>query len=148
MGYFVTVSVGISVGAPLVGGLLTQYSHWSMVFWINLPIGIVAMLTTNSVLKRLPVISHPHRLDFVGAALMMAASLLLLLALTWGGVRYRVVVAADRAARRGLDRAVGIVCMAADDGGRAVPAAARVAQSVSCATGCGSAACPRACSSA
>ena len=43
---------------------------------------------TNRVLKRLPRQERPHRLDVLGAALMMAATVALLLALTWGGTRY------------------------------------------------------------
>lgn len=89
MGYFVTAAAGLSVGGPLVGGLLTQYSHWSMIFWLNVPLGLLGMWTTNNVLKGLPNVRHPHKLDIVGASLMVAASVLLLLALTWGGVRYQ-----------------------------------------------------------
>lgn len=88
MSYFVTVAAGMSVGGPLVGGVLTQYVHWSMIFWLNIPIGLLALFTVDSTLKRLPVHSHPHKLDLIGAALMMIASVLLLLALTWGGLRY------------------------------------------------------------
>lgn len=88
MGYFVTVSVGMSVGGPVIGGLLTQYIHWSMIFWINIPIGLVALWMSDRTLRQLPIYSRPHKLDIVGAALMMAASIVLLLALSWGGVRY------------------------------------------------------------
>jgi EmrB/QacA subfamily drug resistance transporter len=88
MAYFITVAAAISVGGPLVGGLLTQYVHWSMIFWLNVPLGAIALFTVDRVMRRMPVVSHPHRLDVLGAALMMAASVVLLLALTWGGVRY------------------------------------------------------------
>lgn len=88
MGYFVTVSVGMSVGGPVIGGLLTQYIHWSMIFWINIPVGLLALWMSDRTLRQLPVHSRPHKLDIVGAALMMAASIVLLLALSWGGVRY------------------------------------------------------------
>lgn len=88
MGYFVTVSVGMSVGGPVIGGLLTQYIHWSMIFWINIPIGLAALWMSDRTLRRLPVYRRPHKLDIVGAALMMVASIVLLLALSWGGVRY------------------------------------------------------------
>ncbi len=88
MGYFVTVSVGMSVGGPVIGGLLTQYIHWSMIFWINIPIGLAALWMSDRTLKQLPVYSRPHKLDIIGAVLMMTASIVLLLALSWGGVRY------------------------------------------------------------
>jgi multidrug resistance protein len=73
---------------PLAGGFLTDYLHWSFIFWINLPLGAVALAMTDRALKRIPRNDRPHKLDGVGAALMVAAALALLLALNWGGVRY------------------------------------------------------------
>jgi EmrB/QacA subfamily drug resistance transporter len=73
---------------PLAGGFLTDYLHWSFIFWINLPLGAVALLMTDRALKRIPRNDRPHKLDFVGAALMVAAAVALLLALSWGGVQY------------------------------------------------------------
>ena len=43
---------------------------------------------TDRALKLIPRNDRPHKLDVIGAALMVAAALLLLLALSWGGVRY------------------------------------------------------------
>ncbi len=68
--------------------MLTDYVHWSLIFWINLPMGLVALILTDRALRRLPRNDHPHRLDLAGAALMVAAALTLLLALAWGGVRH------------------------------------------------------------
>jgi MFS family permease len=82
------VSAASSIGGPLFGGFLTQYLHWSLIFWINLPLGLIALLSTSGALKRLPNRSRKHSLDVLGAGLMMVASLALMLALTWGGVRY------------------------------------------------------------
>ena len=74
---------------PVLGGVLTDYVHWSLIFWINVPLGVVALVMTDRALRRLPRNERPHRLDMVGAALMVAAAIALLLALGWGGVRYR-----------------------------------------------------------
>lgn len=50
--------------------------------------GVAALVLSDRALRRLPRNERPHRLDFVGAALMVAATIALLLALSWGGVRY------------------------------------------------------------
>lgn len=77
-----------SLAGPLLGGFFAQHLHWSLIFWINLPIGLAAYLMTNSKLKLLPRHERPHRLDWAGAAVLVAATTSLLLALSWGGVRY------------------------------------------------------------
>jgi MFS family permease len=83
-------SVWVSAGAagPVLGGVLSEHFHWSLVFWVNLPLGVAAALMTHRRLRGLPRHDRPHRIDLLGAALMMAAAIPLLLALTWGGARY------------------------------------------------------------
>jgi EmrB/QacA subfamily drug resistance transporter len=86
---YISIVFGVaSIGGPVIGGFFAQHLHWSLIFWINLPIGLLAFGMTNSVLKRLPRHERPHRLDVAGAAVMVAATVLLLLALTWGGTRF------------------------------------------------------------
>jgi len=87
--YFAAVYVTSSVGGPVLGGFFAEYLHWSFIFWINLPLGLAAWLLTNRVLKRLPRHDQPHRIDVIGALLMLAATVALLLALTLGGTTYR-----------------------------------------------------------
>lgn len=77
-----------SVVGPLLGGFLTDHLHWSLIFWINLPMGALALVMTYRALERLPRNERPHTLDWAGAALMVAAALAVMLAMTWGGVRY------------------------------------------------------------
>jgi MFS family permease len=72
----------------VLGGFLTEQFDWSLIFWINLPMGIVALGMTSNVLKRVPYHARKHRLDLVGACLMMAAAVALLLALSWGGRKF------------------------------------------------------------
>ena len=76
-----------SLAGPLLGGFLAQHFHWSLIFWINLPIGVAAFLMTNTQLKHLPRHERPHRPDYFGAAVLAGATITLLLALSWGGVR-------------------------------------------------------------
>ena len=77
-----------SILGPVLGGLLTDHLHWSLIFWINLPLGAVALVMTERALRRLPRNDRPHQLDVVGAALMVGAALALMLALAWGGTHY------------------------------------------------------------
>lgn len=74
-----------SVAGPVLGGLLAQHVHWSMIFWINLPLGVLAYAMSSRALKSLPHVRSDHRLDLIGAALVVSATMLFLLALTWAG---------------------------------------------------------------
>ena len=67
--------------------MIADQLHWSLIFWLNVPLGLVAALLTSSSMKRLPRHERPHKLDLPGAALMTVAALALLLALTSGGTR-------------------------------------------------------------
>ena len=78
-----------SLGRPAARRVLwpsTSTGRW--IFWINVPIGFAAFLMTNSQLRHLPRHERPHRLDYLGAVLLVIATVSLLLALSWGGVRY------------------------------------------------------------
>ena len=77
-----------SLLGPALGGYLADKWHWSLIFWINLPICLVAWFMTDSKLKRLPRYERPHKLDFMGAGLLIVASVLVQLMLSWGGTRY------------------------------------------------------------
>jgi MFS family permease len=72
----------------VLGGFLTEHLDWSLIFWINLPLGLAALGMTSSVLKLVPFHPRKHRLDLIGAGLMMSASVALLLALSGGGRRF------------------------------------------------------------
>ncbi len=87
-GYIAAVFAASSVFGPVLGGFLTEHIDWSLIFWINLPMGLAALGMTSNVLKRVPFHPRKRRLDFLGAVLMMAAAVALLLALSWGGRRF------------------------------------------------------------
>ena len=86
--YFAAIFVTSSIAGPALGGIFAEHLHWSFVFWINLPLAAAAYLLTNRVLKLLPRHDRPHRIDWLGALLMSVATVLLLLALSWGGTTY------------------------------------------------------------
>src|SRR5947208_2429641 len=85
--YIGTSWIVAGVAGPALGGVIAEYLHWSMIFWLNVPFGLIAGLLTYHAMKRLPRHERPHQLDIVGAALMIAAATLLLIALTSGGTR-------------------------------------------------------------
>ena len=86
--YTAIMFMAASIVGPLLGGILTDYVHWTLIFWINLPLGILALVLTDRFLRRLPRNDRPHKLDVLGGALMVGAALMLMLAMSWGGTRF------------------------------------------------------------
>lgn len=84
--YFASIYLSASLLGPLLGGLLTEYLHWSFIFWINLPLGFIAWQMTTHTLKLLPRHNRPHQLDIPGAILIVLATITLMFALDEGGV--------------------------------------------------------------
>jgi MFS family permease len=87
-GYFAATYTSAGGAGPLLGGLISDHLHWSVIFWINIPMGLAALALTTVLLRRLPRYERSHRLDFLGAALIVLASLAFMLALNLAGVRY------------------------------------------------------------
>lgn len=86
--YFASVFMTSSLLGPILGGLFAEHLHWSVIFWINLPLGLIAFAIAFQSLKKLPRFERPHRLDLLGAVLLVTATVALLLALSWGGIRF------------------------------------------------------------
>jgi EmrB/QacA subfamily drug resistance transporter len=86
-GYFGATFALSSIAGPLLGGVFTTYLSWRWIFYINIPIGIVALVVTSAVLK-LPFRRQSHRIDFLGAGLMMVGVTAALFVTVWGGTQY------------------------------------------------------------
>jgi len=87
MGFFGAVFGVATVAGPLLGGFLTEHASWRWIFYVNVPIGAIALPIVISVLK-LPRHEEKHRLDFLGMLLLSAASVAITLFATWGGSTY------------------------------------------------------------
>lgn len=71
-----------SVSGPVLGGLLTTYLSWRWVFWINLPLGLPALLISRRALAKLNKPSIRREVDYLGAGLLTAGLTALLLTIT------------------------------------------------------------------
>ena len=87
-GYFSATYTTAGACGPALGGFIAEYLHWSVIFWMNIPMGLLAVFLTLTLLKALPRHERPHKLDILGAGLIMTASVAFMLALSMGGVRY------------------------------------------------------------
>src|SRR4051794_8744466 len=87
-GYIAATFAIATVVGPLLGGLIVEQASWRWVFYVNLPIGVVALAALAARLPA-PDLDRPtRRLDALGAALLAAATSALLLVCVWGGDRY------------------------------------------------------------
>jgi EmrB/QacA subfamily drug resistance transporter len=86
-GYFGAVFGAAMLIGPLLGGLLTDHLSWRWVFYVNVPVGILALVVTSATLPA----NHRRtevRIDWAGTLLLSAAISLLVLLTSWGGTEY------------------------------------------------------------
>lgn len=89
MGAIGAVFAVSSVAGPLLGGWLTDGPGWRWAFWLNIPLGLLA-IAACSVFLKLPKSARTERpkLDYLGMSLIAAATTALVLVCTWGGHTY------------------------------------------------------------
>src|SRR6478752_5420804 len=74
-------AAGLALG-PTLGGLLTATAGWRAVYWVNVPVGIAAVVAGRYLLPRTRQFSPPGRFDWPGTALLVTSTSALLLALS------------------------------------------------------------------
>jgi EmrB/QacA subfamily drug resistance transporter len=105
-GYIGSVFALSSIAGPLAGGLFVDHLSWRWVFYVNLPIGVAALVVTSIVLD-IPFHREKRPVDYTGAALLVAGVTSLLLVTVWGGTEYEWTSATIL----GL-AAAGVLCLA------------------------------------
>ncbi|MFJ3611092.1 MDR family MFS transporter [Streptomyces hydrogenans] len=86
-GLFGAVFGATSVLGPLLGGFFTEHLTWRWVFYINLPIGVVALFVIAAVLH-IPVRSTRHTIDYLGTFLIASVATCLVLVASLGGTTW------------------------------------------------------------
>jgi EmrB/QacA subfamily drug resistance transporter len=88
-GYIAATFAAAAAVGPLLGGVLVQHASWRWVFYVNLPVGVLALAGLRLRLPAAPTRSPKAALDVAGAALLATATAALMLICIWGGQRYR-----------------------------------------------------------
>jgi EmrB/QacA subfamily drug resistance transporter len=84
-GYISSVWGMASVVGPALGGVLAQYASWRWIFYLNIPVGIAAVVMLQRYLRE-DVVRRRHRIDYEGAVVLTIGLSMLILALLEGGV--------------------------------------------------------------
>src|SRR5439155_1796296 len=86
--YFSGVWMVAGIGGPVLGGFFAEHLHWSMIFWINIPLGVAALALLLPNMRKIPVFHRRRKVDWLGGIVLMASAVAIMLVLTWGGNRF------------------------------------------------------------
>lgn len=77
-----------SIAGPLLGGWITDHVSWRWVFYVNIPLGIVALFVLSTTLPKIVAHSRDKKIDWWGGFFIIATLVPLLLSVVWGGSVY------------------------------------------------------------
>jgi EmrB/QacA subfamily drug resistance transporter len=83
-GYFAAVFGTSSVIGPVLGGFFADGPGWQWIFFMNVPIGVIALVITSAALK-MPHVRRNHQIDYLGAAVVVGSVSSILLYTAWTG---------------------------------------------------------------
>src|SRR3954447_21366473 len=86
-GYLGGVGATAAGAGPLLGGTLTDTASWRWIFFINLPLGALALVVVVKTMK-IPFTPREHTIDYGGAIALTVGVTGILLACAWGGTTY------------------------------------------------------------
>ena len=86
--YFSGVWMAAGLVGPVIGGVFAEHLHWSLIFWINVPLAVVSLAMLLPNMGKIPVFHRKRKVDWLGGVLLMASAVAVMLVLTWGGNRY------------------------------------------------------------
>jgi EmrB/QacA subfamily drug resistance transporter len=79
-GYISSTFGSAAIIGPMIGGLIATHVSWKAIFWINIPLGIIAASLLTVALKE-EVKKRRHHIDYIGAALMASTTAIIMVAL-------------------------------------------------------------------
>jgi EmrB/QacA subfamily drug resistance transporter len=86
--YFSGVWMAAGLLGPVLGGVFAEHLHWSMIFWINVPLAVGALVLLLPKMGKIPVYHRRRKVDWLGGLLLMASAVGIMLVLSWGGHRF------------------------------------------------------------
>src|SRR4051794_37138024 len=72
--YFSGVWTAAGIGGPIIGGGFAEHLHWSMIFWINVPLGIASLAMLLPQMGKIPTFHRRRQVDFAGGLLLVASA--------------------------------------------------------------------------
>ena len=122
--YFSGVWMAAGLMGPVLGGVFAEHLHWSMIFWINVPLAVGALFLLLPKMGKIPVFHRRRKVDWLGGVLLMASAVVRHAGAELGRQPLCLAVAGDHGDDRWVCRAGVRLRLARAQCRRTVPAAA------------------------